>query len=135
MHNQPEDEISCLPLLIKLRNLLVLIILWIATFNRVDARPDPEPKALAVQANQEFMAWLLSEPIQKVIQEKHLSGHYIFTVVLDAKGKVQTVYADENPDENIVARQNDMARLIRIFRSRIRLKQHGQVKFKPEFSV
>jgi|GEM_PF-5771863 len=89
----------------------------------------------AERAEKEFRTWLTTPKVQDVVQERKLAGSYLFTVILDAKGKVQTVFADENPEQNLVAQQNEVARLIRTFKCSIHLKNEQKIKFKPAFNL
>ena len=87
------------------------------------------------QVQMEFDLWLAKPEVQKTISEQKLGGNYIYTMVIDHRGLVQTVYADDNAETINMTRQNEMTRLLRTFTSTIRLGPNERVRFQPKFKV
>lgn len=91
--------------------------------------------AATAQVQAAFDTWLASPAVQKQIAEKKLAGDYVYTVIVDYHGQVQTVYADDNAEDKVLARQNEMTRLLRTFRCAIKLNRQERVKFQSKFKV
>ena len=91
--------------------------------------------AVTAQVKTAFDTWLASPEVQKQIAEKKLGGDYVYTIIVDYRGQVQTVYADDNAEDKVMARQNEMTRLLRTFRCELKLNRNERVKFQPKFKV
>ena len=121
-----------------MRLLFALLALWSCSFWGTGVLPLADGDDLYLKKQQietEFAIWLASSNIQKTIVEKQLAGNYAYTLVMDNKGRVQTVYADDNPDALVTGRQNEMTRLLRTFKTSVRLKRDERIKFTPTIKL